>query len=217
MEIINLGENNSLLNQCISELRDINIQKDSARFRRNLERCGEIFAYEISKKLAYQTKEIQTPLGIAPMNVLKEQPVVATILRAGLPLHQGFLNTFDRAESAFITAYRKHHKDGSFTIQFDHISSPSTENKIVILCDPMLASGASMVQSYKAMMEQGEAAHTHAVAIISSKEGVDYMKKHLNLKNITLWVGAIDPELTAKSYIAPGLGDAGDLAFGSKL
>lgn len=217
MEIINLGEKNSLINQCISELRDINIQKDRARFRRNLERCGEIFAYEISKKLAYQKKSIQTPLGIAEMNVLEDHPVIATILRAGLPLHQGFMNTFDRADSAFITAYRKHHKDGSFTIQFDHISSPSTEGRVIILCDPMLASGASLVQSYKAMMDQGEPTHTHAVAIIASKEGVDYMKKHLNLKNLTLWVGAIDPELTAKSYIAPGLGDAGDLAFGGKL
>ncbi len=217
MTIVNLGEGNTLLNRFISELRDKSIQKDSMRFRRNLERCGEIFAYEISKKLSYDKKSVETPLGISDMMLPEEKPVVGTILRAGLPLHQGILNFYDNADNAFITAFRKYHKDGSFTIQFDHISSPSIEDRVLILSDPMLASGGSMVLSYKAMLDHGKPKHTHIVAIIASKAGVEYMQKHLNLKNITLWVGAIDEELTAKSYIAPGLGDAGDLAFGSKL
>ena len=214
--VINLGENNSVLNQYIAEIRDENIQKDSLRFRRNLERIGEIFAYEISKKLSYKFTEVQTPLGIANVNILDEKPVLATILRAGLPIHTGFLNIFDKAENAFISAYRKYEKDGSFEIKFEYLSCPYTDDKTLILSDPMLASGSSMVLAYKALLEKGLPRHTHIVTIIASKEGVEYLTKHLNMQNITLWLGAIDDELTVKSYIVPGLGDAGDLAFGSK-
>lgn len=214
--LVNLGENNSLFNQFIAEIRDQAIQIDSLRFRRNLERCGEIFAYEISKMLLFQKTEVPTPLGIAEVPVLIEQPVVASVLRAGLPLHQGVLNYFDKAENAFISAYRKYGKDGTFRIKTDHISCPPIDNKTVILVDPMLATGSSMVLAYKAMLEKGTPKHTHIVSIIASKEGVEYVQKELIGKNITLWTGAVDDELTVKSYIVPGLGDAGDLAFGGK-
>ncbi len=212
-----LEKQNSLLNQFISEVRDVEIQKDSMRFRRNMERLGEIFAYEISKKLQWETREVVTSLGEAQCNVLKEQPVIATILRAGLPMHQGILNYFDRAENAFISAYRKHHKNGSFTIQIEYASCPSLENKVLILSDPMLATGASMVLTYKELLSKGKPAHTHIVSILASAQGIDYVKKHLPTENISLWLGAVDDELTAKAYIVPGLGDAGDLAYGNKL
>ena len=211
-----LGVDNSLLNQFISEIRDKEIQQDSLRFRRNLERVGEIFAYEISKTLDYTEIEIQTPLGIANVPVLSNQPVLATIMRAGLPIQQGLLNYFDKAQNAFISAYRKYEKDGTFNIQFEHISCPDISNKTVIISDPMLATGASMVLSYKALLESGTPMHTHIVSVITSREGIDYLQKHLPSKNISIWVGAIDDELTVKSYIVPGLGDAGDLAFGAK-
>ncbi|MGR6087296.1 MAG: uracil phosphoribosyltransferase [Arcticibacter sp.] len=210
-----LSEQNSIVNRFIAELRDVSIQNDRARFRRNLERIGEIAAYEISKTLPYHTKDFTTPLGVAPMDVPAEQPVVATILRAGLPLHQGVLNYFDHADNAFISAYRKHHKDGSFEISLEYVASPSLDNRIVILTDPMLATGQSMVMTYKAMLERGVPAHTHVVSVIASNLGVEYVKKHLS-SNITLWIGAVDEELTAQSYIVPGLGDAGDLAYGEK-
>ncbi|MBI9067737.1 MAG: uracil phosphoribosyltransferase [Salinivirgaceae bacterium] len=212
----NLGENNSLLNQYISEIRDQVIQQDRMRFRKNLERVGEIFAYEISKNLSYKKTEVQTPLGIAEVPILEEQPVIASILRAGLPLHQGFLNYFDKAENAFISAYRKYEKDGTFQIKFEHISGPALAGKDVILVDTMLATGSSMVMAYKALLQKGKPRHTHIVAIISSKEGIEYTQKHLGEKNISIWTGAIDDELTVKSYIVPGLGDAGDLAYGDK-
>lgn len=211
-----LGLENSLLNQFVSEIRDKNIQQDRLRFRRNLERVGEIFAYEISKTFEFTEKSIQTPLGIAKVPVLNSQPVLATIMRAGLPLHQGLLNYFDNAENAFISAYRKYEKDGTFNIQFEHISCPEIDNKTVIISDAMLATGASMVLSYKALLEKGKPKHTHIVSVIASREGIDYLQKHLPSKNISIWVGAIDDELTVKSYIVPGLGDAGDLAFGEK-
>jgi uracil phosphoribosyltransferase len=211
-----LGANNSVFNQFIAEIRDENIQKDSMRFRRNLERMGEIMAYEISKTLVYETREVTTPLGIASVPLMKEQPVIATILRAGLPLHQGMLNYFDRAENAFISAYRKHHKDGSFDVKVEYLACPDLNNKTLILCDPMLASGTSMVLTYRAMMQRGKPSHTHIVSVIASMEGVDYARKHLP-ENVTLWCGAVDDELTAQSYIVPGLGDAGDLAFGTKI
>lgn len=214
--VINLGDQNSLLNHYMSEIRDEVIQQDSMRFRRNLERVGEIFAYEISKKLTYETKEIQTSLGIANVPILKSQPVIASILRAGLPMHQGILNTFDHAENAFISAYRKYEKDGTFQINFEHISGPPVEGKQVILADPMLATGSSMVLAYKALVEKGNPEHTHIVSLISSKEGVEYVQNHLAGKKITIWTAAIDDELTVKSYIVPGLGDAGDLAYGNK-
>jgi uracil phosphoribosyltransferase len=211
-----VGTGNSVFNHFIAEIRDVNVQNDSMRFRRNLERIGEIIAYEISKSLAYAPVEITTPLGIANTSLLTEQPVIATILRAGLPLHQGLLNYFDKAENAFISAYRKHHKDGTFTIQMEYLASPDLNGKEVIICDPMLATGSSIVDTYKFLLQRGMPKHTHIVAVIASAEGVEYVKKHLP-ENVTLWLGAVDEELTAQSYIVPGLGDAGDLAYGSKV
>ncbi len=211
-----LGTTNSIFNQFIAEIRDENIQKDSMRFRRNLERMGEIIAYEISKTLNYEVREITTPLGIANVHQIKEQPVIATILRAGLPLHQGMINYFDKADNAFISAYRKHHKDGTFDVKVEYLACPDLNNRVVILCDPMLASGASIVLTYKALMQRGKPLHTHIVSVIASVEGLDYARKHLP-ENVTLWCGAVDDELTAQSYIVPGLGDAGDLAYGTKL
>lgn len=212
-----LARKNSLINLFVSELRNKEIQKDSMRFRRNMERIGEIFAYEISKELEYEDKKITTPLGISKMAVPVSPIVNATILRAGLPFHQGLLNYFDNAENAFISAHRKYHKDGSFTIQFEHLSSPSVENKVLILSDPMLASGASMEIAYKALIERGKPKHTHIVTIIASNQGINYVKKHISMKNVTIWAADVDDELTVKSFIVPGLGDAGDLAFGSKI
>ena len=213
----NLSLNNSLVNVFVAELRDTETQKDSLRFRKNLERLGEIFAYEISKTLGYTDVQTTTPLGIANTKQLTEQPVVATVLRAGVPLHTGILNFFDRAENAFIGAYRKHHKNNSFEISLDYVASPHINEKILILCDPMLASGSSMVQTYKALLEFGIPKHTHFVSVIASSEGVDYLKKNMPHQNFTIWCSAIDEELTAQAYIVPGLGDAGDLAFGIKL
>lgn len=211
-----LSNENSLINVFLSELRDINVQQDSMRFRRNLERLGEIFAYEISKKLSYKEEEITTPLGISNMMVLKDQPVIATILRAGLPVHQGILNYFDRAENSFVSAYRKHHKDNSFEIKIEYLSSPSIDGKDLILCDPMLATGQSMFLAYKALLQRGKPRHIHVVGLIASQEGVNYVKSHFP-DNTTIWLGAVDDELTAKSYIVPGIGDAGDLAYGKKI
>ena len=214
--IIELGKENSILNQFLTELRDEEIQKDSMRFRKNLERIGEIFAYEISKKLSWKTIDTTTPLGIAKTSVLAEQPVVGTILRAGLPLHQGILNYFDKAENAFIAAYRKEHTSGSFDVQLEYTGSPDLNGKTLILCDPMLATGQSLVLTYKQLLHRGRPKHSHIVNVIASSEGVEYAKKHLP-DNITFWIAAIDAELTSRSYIVPGLGDAGDLAFGIKL
>lgn len=212
-----LAQKNSILNQYIAELRDIEVQKDRLRFRKNMERLGEIFAYEISKHLEYKERKITTPLGVSKMNVPVSNIVNATILRAGLPFHYGLLNYFDTAENAFISAHRKYHKDGSFTIQFEHLSSPDIEGKILVLSDPMLASGASMEIAYKALLERGNPTHTHIATIIASNQGINYVKKHINMKNVTIWAGDVDDELTSKSYIVPGIGDAGDLAFGSKM
>ncbi len=214
--IRNLGESHSVFNQYIAELRDKNIQTDRLRFRRNLERVGEIFAIEISKELEYDEKAVETPLGIAYVPVLSQQPLLATILRAGLPLHQGLLNVFDQAENAFISAYRKYEPDGTFHIQFEHISTPPVTGKVIILTDPMLATGASIVLAYKALLRNGNPKHTHIVSVIASREGVEYVRRNLPVNEITLWTGAIDDELTVKSFIVPGLGDAGDLAYGSK-
>lgn len=215
MKIINLGSENTLFNQFVAEIRDVSIQGDSMRFRRNCERLGEIFAYEVSKTLTYKQQEVITPLGVAEMKLLIEQPVLATILRAGLPLHQGLLNYFDKADNAFVSAYRKHHKDGSFVIEAEYMASPDLTGRTVILSDPMLASGASMVEIYKLLLEKGKPSKLHIVTLIASVEGVNYIKKHLP-EDTTVWVGAVDDELTAQSYIVPGLGDAGDLAFGAK-
>jgi uracil phosphoribosyltransferase len=210
-----LSEGNSIINQFIAELRNIEVQNDRMRFRRNLERIGEIAALEISRKLPYHTVEVVTPLGIANVSVPSEQPIVGTILRAGLPLHQGILNYFDHADNAFISAYRKHHKDGSFDIHLDYISSPSMVGRILILADPMLATGSSIVTTYRAIAERGKPKHTHIVAAVASTQGVEYVKKHMPAE-VDIWVGVVDDELTAQAYIVPGLGDAGDLAYGEK-
>lgn len=212
----NLSTYHSIINQFVSELRDIEIQKDRMRFRMNLVRLGEIFAYEISKRLNYSMKEVVTPLGISNVPVLEEQPIIGTILRAGLPLHEGLLNFFDHADNAFISAYRKHHKDGSFDIKLEYVSSPSLANRTLILCDPMLATGSSIVMTYKALMERGLPKHTHIVSALASTQGLEHVKSHLS-ENITIWTAAVDEELTAQAYIVPGLGDAGDLAYGMKL
>ncbi len=215
--INNLGLQNSILNEFISEIRDAEIQKDPMRFRRNMERIGEIFAYEISKHFNYTTREVITSLGVSEVAVLKEQPVIATILRAGLPLHQGILNFFDKAQNAFVSAYRRHHKSGKFDIQIEYTSSPNIDDKILILSDPMLATGSSMLLTYKQLLESGKPKHTHIVTVIASVQGLEYLNKHISSEDITVWVAAVDDELTAQSYIVPGLGDAGDLAYGNKL
>ena len=217
MEVINLGKQNSIFNHFIREIRDINIQKDSMRFRRNIERIGEIFAYEISKRMEYENQDISTPLGISTESLMTEKPVLATILRAGLPLHQGVLNYFDSSDNTFISAYRKHKKGGDFEIKIEYLASPDLEDKTIILCDPMLASGSSMILAMEAILSKGKPKHIHIVAIISSSEGIDYIKRNIPIQNCTLWIGAEDEEMTAQSYIVPGLGDAGDLAYGVKL
>jgi uracil phosphoribosyltransferase len=212
-----LSEQTSILNQYIAEIRDKNIQQDRIRFRRNMERIGEFFAYEISKTVAYNNTVTETVLAEAQTKTLAEQPVIATILRAGLPLHTGILNVFDGAQNAFVSAYRKHHKDNSFEIQIEYLSSPSLSDKTLILTDPMLATGSSMVLAYKALLSKGKPKHTHIVAVIASREGVEYVQRNMPDSNYTLWLAVVDEELTAHSYIVPGLGDAGDLAFGEKL
>ncbi len=214
--LINFNEKQSLINQYIAEMRDEKIQKDSLRFRTNMERIGALIGYEISKVLEYEAVDIQTPLGISKSMVLKDKVVLATILRAGLPLSNGFLNVFDKAESGFVTAYRKYHSDNDFDIKIEYMSSPRLDDKVLILSDPMLATGSSMVMAYKSLLKNGIPKHTHIVAAIASKEGVEYVKRNIKDSEITIWTGAIDDELTVQSYIVPGLGDAGDLAFGEK-
>jgi uracil phosphoribosyltransferase len=216
MKVINLGENNSVLNRFMAEIRDKAIQKDSLRFRRNLERLGEIFAYEISKTLNYSEKQFVTPLGIANISTPDDQIVASTILRAGLPLHQGILNFFDGAQNAFIAAYRKYDKGEDFHINIEYASTPDLEGKTLILADTMLATGASLELAYKRLCEEGQPSHTHLVCPVASAYAVEYLQKHLPSEGITLWVAAIDEELTSHSYIVPGLGDAGDLAYGTK-
>ena len=215
--VINIGSKNSIVNQFLRELRDASIQQDSMRFRRNMERIGEIFAYEISKTMDYEAKEVITTLGTAEIQVLKSVPVLATILRAGLPLHQGMLNFLDKSDNAFVSAYREHRKDDDFAIQIEYVSCPDIENRLLVLSDPMLATGHSMVSSYKALLSHGKPSHTHFVSVVASVQGVDYLKRMLPKTGTTIWVAAIDDELTAQGYIVPGLGDAGDLAFGQKI
>ena len=216
-KIRNLGLENTIFNQYIAEIRDEKIQKDPMRFRRNLERLGEIFAYEISKTFSYHPVDVTTPLGVKTMQLMDEQPVLATILRAGLPLHQGMLNVFDHADNAFISAFRKHYRDGSFDIQIDYMSAPDMEDRILIINDPMLASGQSMVCAYNEIMAQGAPPkYIHIVSVIASTQGVEYLQQNLPDIDCTIWLGAVDDELTAQSYIVPGLGDAGDLAYGCK-
>jgi uracil phosphoribosyltransferase len=213
--VINLSDHNSLLSNWISEIRNVQVQNDRMRFRRNLERIGEVAAYEISKVLEFEEKEIQTPLGVSVCKVLKDQPVLATILRAGLPLHQGLLNFFDRADNAFISAYRKHNRDGSFEISLDYVSCPELENRVVIIADPMLATGSSLVKTIQFLREEGHPSEIHIVVAIACTVGIEYVQR--TEPNVKIWCGAIDEELTAKGYIVPGLGDAGDLAYGTKV
>lgn len=214
--VINLSQKHSLISNWVSELRNVDIQADRQRFRRNLERLGEVIAYEISKELPYKIIEVQTPLGINAAKVLAEQPVLATILRAGLPLHQGLLNYFDNADNGFIGAYRKHHRDGSFDISLEYISCPSLENRILIISDPMLATGASLIKTLAAMKNEGVPSQIHIVCAIACTVGIEYVLREIGSK-VKIWCGDIDDELTAKGYIVPGLGDAGDLAYGSKI
>uniref|UniRef100_UPI003216A696 uracil phosphoribosyltransferase n=1 Tax=uncultured Draconibacterium sp. TaxID=1573823 RepID=UPI003216A696 len=217
MEVKVLGNNHSILDQYLAEIRDISIQTDPLRFRDNLNRIGELFAYEISKEMPFEVNNVQTPLGVAKVPKLGQQPVLATILRAGLAMHNGLLRIFDRAENCFISAYRKYTDAGEFDIEFEYMASPSLDKKVVILSDPMLASGKSMEIGYEALFSKGTPSHVHLIAIIASQEGVDYILENIKADNVTLWLGAIDPEMTPKSYIVPGLGDAGDLAFGEKI
>jgi len=214
--IVNLSDQHSLVSNWVSELRDVNIQVDRLRFRRNLERIGEIAAYEISKELEWTEMEIQTPLGIHNSKVLMEQPVLATILRAGLPLHAGMLNYFDKADNAFISAYRKHHRDGSFQINLEYMSCPSLNDRVVIISDPMLATGSSIVKTINFMKAENSISKIHIVVAIACTVGIEYILRECGA-DVKIWCGDIDDELTAKGYIVPGLGDAGDLAFGTKM
>ena len=213
--IHNLSNTNSIFSTFLGEIRDSSIQKDTMRFRRNMERISEILAYELSKSLEYKSISVRTSLGEADVNVLNEQPVLATILRAGLSMHQGLLNYFDKSDSAFISAYRKHSSDEEFEIHVEYLASPQLDNRIVIISDPMLATGSSMVMVYKALLKQGKPSKIIIVSAIATPIALDYVKRHLP-DTTEIWVGAIDEELTAQSYIVPGLGDAGDLAYGIK-
>lgn len=213
--IVNLSQQHSLVSNWISELRNVDIQQDRMRFRRNLERIGEVAAYEISKHLPAAIVEVQTPLGTHTSKLLAQQPVLATILRAGLPLHTGMLNYFDKADNAFISAYRKHHRDGSFEIHLEYISCPSLDNRILIISDPMLATGASLVKTIAALQAQWQPAKIYIVCAIASTVGIECIERECGT-GVDIWCGDIDDEITAKGYIVPGLGDAGDLAYGTK-
>jgi uracil phosphoribosyltransferase len=210
----NFSQNNSLINQFIAQLRDVNIQSDRMRFRYNLKKIGQIMAYEISKTLNYSPAEVETPFGFCQVAQLNSQPIVATIMRAGLPMHEGMLDFFDAADNAFVSAYRRHHKDGSFEVAVEYVSCPMINDRDLILCDPMLATGSSIVMTIKELLKHGQPASVHIAVAVASQEGVDYLRRQLPFAH--LWVCAIDEELTAKSYIVPGLGDAGDLAYGAK-
>ena len=212
-----LGQENTILNKFIAQIRDCKIQQDSMRFRRNVERVGEIMSYEISKTLNYQAQTVETPLGEAEMSLISDKVVIATVLRAGLPLQQGFLNYFDDAECAFVSAYRKNKKDGTFKINVEYVSCGDLEGKILILVDPMLATGQSLRMTYDTLVAHGgEPLHTHIASVIASEQGVEYAQQHLPAGKTTLWLGAVDAELTSKAYIVPGIGDAGDLCYGTK-
>jgi len=213
--VINLSDQHSLVSNWVSELRSTEIQTDRMRFRRNLERIAEVAAYEISKELPYHEVDIQTPLGIASCKTLKEQPVLATILRAGLAMHNGMLSYFDKADNAFISAYRKHNPDGSFEISLEYMSCPELEDRIVIITDPMLATGSSLVKTIHYMKEEGAPKQIHIVVAIACTVGIEYVRREQ--PDVKIWCGEIDDELTAKGYIVPGLGDAGDLAYGTKI
>jgi len=212
-----LNKENSVLNNFIHEIRDENIQKDSLRFRTNLERIGQLMAFELSKTLKFKAIEVKTPLGISPVNIIDEQIVIASILRAGLPLHNGFLSVFDKAENAFVSAYRKYIDSVNFDIHVEYISAPNTKDKTLILCDPMLATGGSMELSYKALLSHGEPKSVHIVSIIATQQAIEHLQKTMPMDKTTLWLAAVDEKLNNHAYIVPGIGDAGDLAFGEKI
>ena len=216
MKVINFAQQHSLISQYMSELRNVDTQKDMLRFRRNLERIGEIMAYEISKTLDYKTVETTTPLAIAQSDIISTPLVLATIFRAGVPFHQGFLNYFDHAENAFVSAYRKYKEKENFDVCIEYLASPRIDGKTLILADPMLATGASMELSYRALLTKGTPAHIHVASVIASQQAVDYVADHFPADSTTIWIGAVDPEINSHSYIVPGLGDAGDLAYGIK-
>jgi uracil phosphoribosyltransferase len=217
MKIHYLSEGNSVLNQFLGQIRNVNVQQDSMRFRRNIERIGEVMAYELSKDLEYENIEIQTPLGIKKTTKIKQKLVLCSILRAGLPLHLGFLNYFDDAENGFVSAYRHHpNNDDYFDILVEYQAVANLENKTLILIDPMLATGQSIVAVFNKLMKKGQPKEIHIAVIIAAPEGIAYLKEHLP-ESCHLWVGALDEKLNEKKYIIPGIGDAGDLAFGNKL
>ncbi len=216
MIVHNLDNSNSVLNHFISEIRDTDIQKDSMRFRRNIERIGEILSYEMSRELAFQSNQVQTPLGVKDVPTVSDQLVLCSVLRAGLPLHQGVLNYFDQIENAFISAYRQHTTDEDFEIKVEYLASPSLDGKTLILVDPMLATGSSLVAVQKALKKMGRVKQIHLISVIAAQEGIDFVSSHFP-ENSHLWVATVDPDLNSKGYIIPGLGDAGDLAFGTKL
>jgi len=217
MQVHNLSDQNSILNTFIAEIRDVTIQKDSMRFRRNIERIGEILGYEMSKSLGYKPSNVETPLGKSTINLFENDIVLCSILRAGVPLHQGLLNYFDDAENAFISAYRQHRDNPeSFEIVVEYLACPSLENKTLILADPMLATGQSLVSTYEALKPFGTPKEIHLVNVIGAQEGIDFIDSYFP-ENTHLWIATVDEELNSKGYIIPGLGDAGDLAFGEKL
>lgn len=216
MEIINFAETPSLVSQYMAELRDVNVQNDMLRFRRNLERIGEIMAYEISKRMRYRVEDVTTPLDVAKCHILDEEVVLATIFRAGIPFHKGFLDFFDKAQNAFVSAYRKYREKENFDVFIEYIASPKIDGKTLIIADPMLATGASMELSYRALLTKGTPARIHVASIIASQTAIDYIRSTFPADRTTVWVGAIDPVINSHSYIVPGLGDAGDLAYGIK-
>lgn len=216
MKIVNFAEYPSIVNQYMTELRDVNVQGDMLRFRRNLERIGEIMAFEISRTLDYRKVEIETPLARMQSNVIDTPIVLATIFRAGVPFHQGFLNYFDHAQNAFVSAYRKYKEKEKFDICIEYLASPRLDGKTLVIADPMLATGASMELSYRALLTKGAPSHVHVCSVIASRQAIEYIKKTFPAAHTTIWVGAIDDEINAHSYIVPGLGDAGDLAYGVK-
>lgn len=216
MKIINFDEQPSLVSQYMAEMRDVTVQTDPLRFRRNLERVGEIMAYELSKTLCFREETVRTPLADAECRVLDEQPVLATIFRAGVPFHQGFLNFFDKANNAFVSAFRKYTEGDNFEVHIEYLASPRLDGRTLVLCDPMLATGASMELAWQALRTKGEPAHVHICAVIASQAAIDFVKAHFPADRTTVWVGVIDKDLNAHSYIVPGLGDAGDLAYGTK-
>ena len=218
MKVINLSEHHSVLNNFLREIRDVDIQKDRLRFRRNIERIGEVMAIELSKELNYASTDVQTPLAKTTVDVISDQLVLATILRAGMPLHQGFLNIFDHADNGFLSAYRREGKDGELEIVAEYMAAPSIEGKTLIVVDPMLATGMSMEVGYLALLKHGTPRHTHLCCTIATPQAIEYIRKALNdCDDVTLWCAAIDPVLNEKKYIVPGLGDAGDLCYGQKI